>query len=523
MIVDLFAGLRGWSEGLAKLGFSDIGVELNRDACATARAAGHLTIRADVERYPAAAFAGAWGIIASPPCQDWSVAGNGAGRAGASGHLIDVVPEWVDVIRPEWVVCEQVPGCLDVWREHAQRYKRAGYSVWCGILNAANFGTPQVRQRAVLIASRARVATAPEPTHAKQPEPGLFGDLEPWVTMADALGWGMTERPYPVIASGRSTGGPDREKVGGSGARAALYAEQAEGRWILNPGCTESQPNRRAYDAATEPAPVIAFGHDAASWCWERPATAVCGDPRSFSPGGHIANDGRDNSRMVGRSENAIRLTIPEALILQGFPATLSMMDMTRDELCAGVLAAGFVTVDVERGLAYRHRGPGGLQLTEPVLMPGSDCGGYRVVTLTFGKEHRKQVRLHRLVWIAAHGVPPLGLTIDHLNGDKADNRLVNLRLLTAGENCKAAHEQGLMNYQRKLTGEQYEMIRGDRRSTDMTIQQLADKYGVSHARIKQIVSLKHYPVQGSRTSQFAQIGNAIPVQLARAILAMVV
>lgn len=357
LIVDLFAGLRGWSEGLATLGFSDIGVELNRDACATASAAGHLTIRADVEQYPAAAFAGAWGIIASPPCQDWSVAGNGAGRAGASGHLIDVVPEWVDVIRPEWVVCEQVPGCLDVWREHAQRYKRAGYSVWCGILNACNFGTPQVRQRAVLIASRARVATAPEPTHAKHPEPGLFGDLERWVTMADALGWsgqvgfprlddrgtspdGYRERDWrstdePAFnlteqAEGRwmlNTGrdwkpGGDRddaETVDTTLRPAPCLTAKSGGQWQLNPGRTESQPNRRAYDAATEPAPVIAFGHDAASWCWERPATAVCGDPRSFSPGGHIANDGRDNSRMVGRSENAIRLTVPEALILQGF------------------------------------------------------------------------------------------------------------------------------------------------------------------------------------------------------------
>ncbi|MDX3192939.1 DNA cytosine methyltransferase [Streptomyces sp. MN03-5084-2B] len=43
----------------------------------------------------------------------------------------------------------------------------------------------------------------------------------------------MTHRPYPTIASG-ITGGPDREKVGGSGARKQIYAEKDAGRWIPN-------------------------------------------------------------------------------------------------------------------------------------------------------------------------------------------------------------------------------------------------------------------------------------------------
>lgn len=55
-------------------------------------------------------------------------------------------------------------------------------------------------------------------------------------------------------------------------------------------------------------------------WCFERPATVVQGDPRIFSPGGHIANDGRDNSKMVGRSENAIRVELHELAALQDFP-----------------------------------------------------------------------------------------------------------------------------------------------------------------------------------------------------------
>jgi DNA (cytosine-5)-methyltransferase 1 len=56
------------------------------------------------------------------------------------------------------------------------------------------------------------------------------------------------------------------------------------GQWWLNPGVTDSQPNRRRHKVDAEPAPTVAFGHDAAGWQWE-----------------------------------AIRITIRDALILQSF------------------------------------------------------------------------------------------------------------------------------------------------------------------------------------------------------------
>lgn len=54
LVVDLFAGPGGWSEGLRSVGLEDVGIEWDDAACRTRAAAGHPTIRADVAQYPTA-------------------------------------------------------------------------------------------------------------------------------------------------------------------------------------------------------------------------------------------------------------------------------------------------------------------------------------------------------------------------------------------------------------------------------------------------------------------------------------
>ena len=215
MILDLFAGPGGWDEGLRSIGITDvIGMEWDAAACATRAAAGHRTIRCDVAQYPPAPFVGkVRGLIASPPCQAWSMAGKGYGRAEVDrvhaavemcrdGWTDDArAGEWLDertplileplrwawAVRPLWIACEQVPPALGVWKHMADVLRSWGYRADARILCAADYGVPQTRYRAILIAHRERLAW-PEPTHAENPGPSLFGALKPWVTMAEALG-----------------------------------------------------------------------------------------------------------------------------------------------------------------------------------------------------------------------------------------------------------------------------------------------------------------------------------------------
>ena len=393
--LDLFAGPGGWDVAAQNLGFHPIGIEIEKTACMTRAAAGHLTIRASVAEYPPEVFKPTRGLIASPPCQAFSVAGKRLGLEDVRGELVFQVVRWADVLRPQWIACEQVEQVLPIWKAFAEEFRRWGYHVWYGILNAADFGVPQTRKRAILMASQERFS-APKPTHSRNPSDDLFGEIKPWVTMAEALGWGITNRPAGTVASTTERGGP-HGLDGGQGGRGVYDRARANGAWIdtrrgssseavdpadgpaptvtgrtannwvlredekpeekkyrLNTGrdwkdggsredaqeipCDEEPApavtaksggqwqlrggmwsrHNRPFDPESEPAPVVAFGHDASGWAWERPATTVVGN---FRPDVVAAPGYRtDPAEPRQNAEGSIKVTIEELTILQSFP-----------------------------------------------------------------------------------------------------------------------------------------------------------------------------------------------------------
>lgn len=131
----------------------------------------------------------------------------------------------------EWAAFEQVPAALPVWQVYAQELRARGWSVWAGVLNAADYGVGQSRRRAVLIASSVRQVFPPEPTHTERGGgEDLFGGNTPrWRSMAEVIGRGATDRPAPTVTSGGAkTGGAEPFPTN---ARKILADAQARGAW----------------------------------------------------------------------------------------------------------------------------------------------------------------------------------------------------------------------------------------------------------------------------------------------------
>jgi DNA (cytosine-5)-methyltransferase 1 len=256
---------------------------------------------------------------------------------------------------------EQVREVLPLWQAYAEELRRLGYSAWAGILNAADYGVPQTRMRAILIASRVRPVRRPHPTHY-DPRKGdqLFGS--PWVSMAEALGWGASVRPGPAVtAGGTATGGAEPFPTR---ARDLLEAERDAGRWVLHtnrdqkpdgtrqtadpqsapaPALTaksggqwvlvkDAQANAAVRPA---PAPTISFGHAASSMTWvlrrdrgagmlERRGEGIAirrpDGPAATITGGETGSYPRLSWIREGE-EDSVRITPQEAALLQSFDA----------------------------------------------------------------------------------------------------------------------------------------------------------------------------------------------------------
>ena len=325
---DLFAGAGGWDLAAARLGIHARGVENMKEARATREVAGLTTIHDDVWTYePDGA---AQGLIASPPCQTFSAAGKGAGRAAldevqraiASGAYKSIArlrglgmyvgdERTALVLTPmhfattggyEWLAWEQVPTVLPVWEACAEALREQGWHVWTGLLQAEMYGVPQTRKRAFLLASRTGPVAPPTPTHSRyysRTPDKLDPGVEKWVSMAEALGWG----PEGHMRSNYGTGG-DASKRG-----ERLLTEPAptvtskidRNKWILR---VNSQANAtlRHLD---EPAPTVTVGHSANEMRWYPPGTTGAGVVE-------LADTRHPHSRGV---------TVQEAGVLQSFPA----------------------------------------------------------------------------------------------------------------------------------------------------------------------------------------------------------
>jgi len=154
-VVDLFAGAGLLSYAFQKEGFEVIrAVEINRLAAATyaANLSAHVEI-GDVTRAQPRGRCEV--LVAGPPCQGFSTLGRRDPRDPRNRLSLHVV-KWAWAMKPKVVVIENVAAFLTspVWKTLARRLNALGYAVSAHVLNAFDFGAPQLRMRSFTIASK---------------------------------------------------------------------------------------------------------------------------------------------------------------------------------------------------------------------------------------------------------------------------------------------------------------------------------------------------------------------------------
>ncbi|WP_169747608.1 DNA cytosine methyltransferase [Demequina iriomotensis] len=197
-LVDLFAGCGGASAGFLATGAFDHLWAADNDRWAAAtyeKNLGHEVATVDLLEV-AESSADVWAagirarhrgpicLVGGPPCQGFSshvkVRGDSRGRNTLYGAFVTLAI----ALEPEVVVIENVPDLFatrnwELFADARSRLSDAGYRVRARILNFAEFGVPQERFRAVVIASRADHPEVrfPAPTHAQ----GAFSSVQEWI------------------------------------------------------------------------------------------------------------------------------------------------------------------------------------------------------------------------------------------------------------------------------------------------------------------------------------------------------
>jgi DNA (cytosine-5)-methyltransferase 1 len=135
-------------------------------------------------------------IIGGPPCQGFSTIGNRVSsdpnkrnKSDSRNNLVHAYARIVSNIKPKFIVMENVKGILTM---KGGRYletvlselRSAKYNVDYKLVNVADYGIPQIRERVIILGNRLGLpVTFPEPTHSDNPEDVLL----PWNTCWSVL------------------------------------------------------------------------------------------------------------------------------------------------------------------------------------------------------------------------------------------------------------------------------------------------------------------------------------------------
>ncbi len=251
--LEICAGAGGQALGLEMSGFShELLVEYEKDYCENLKINRPQwdVLCADVRDFCGAPYKGRIDLLSGGvPCPPFSVAGKQLGNNDER----DLFPEMLRLIKeiqPKTVLIENVRGLLDAkFYEYRNsiltEIDQLGYNFHIQLLNASDYGVPQLRPRVIIVGIRKDLKDTfsfPKPYQCAPPTVGetlkdLMGCngwhlLDVWVKMADRIA--------PTLVGGsKKHGGPD---LGPTRARKAWLELGVDGRGIANTAPADDDP-----------------------------------------------------------------------------------------------------------------------------------------------------------------------------------------------------------------------------------------------------------------------------------------
>jgi len=242
-VLELCAGAGGQALGFEDAGFEHLGlVELDHHACQTLRfnRPAWNVIETDLNYFDASPFAGKVDVVAAGlPCPPFSKAGKQLGERDER-NLFPAALSIIKTVRPRAVVIENVRGILDAVFEDYRTFiegQLEGYWTGWKLLNASDYGVPQLRPRVNFVAILKGFEHSfdwPTPKPLNTPTVG-----ESLYSLMTANGWKGAEawrklacEIAPTLVGGsKKHGGPD---LGPTRAKRAWATLGVDGMGIAN-------------------------------------------------------------------------------------------------------------------------------------------------------------------------------------------------------------------------------------------------------------------------------------------------
>lgn len=153
-MIDLFCGAGLLSAGFHGRGFESV-LALDIDPNCIRSYNANVAPVAEIGSVAQPKAISARALLVAPPCQGFST----LGRRDSKDERNDLclhVPRWAKLVRPEVIVVENVPPFIESaqWRKMVRQLNAMGYEDLAWVLDAADYGAPQHRERAITIASK---------------------------------------------------------------------------------------------------------------------------------------------------------------------------------------------------------------------------------------------------------------------------------------------------------------------------------------------------------------------------------